>query len=91
VVVGAGVDKTKTEVLKVLKDLNIQLDNLCQVNPQCKKYMGSRYQCCLKDSKTLLLHIVGFKDVKSAVQICVQSIKSHSTHLLPIWCQAHIW
>lgn len=83
-VVGAGVDKTKTEVLKVLKDLNIQLDNLCQVNPRCKSYMGSRYQCCLKDSKTLLLHIVGFKDVQSAVQICVQSIKSHSTHLLPI-------
>ncbi|KAK9915722.1 hypothetical protein WJX75_003203 [Coccomyxa subellipsoidea] len=31
-----GVDKTKTEVLKVLKDLNIQLDNLCQFLPQDK-------------------------------------------------------
>ncbi len=25
-------DKTKADVLKVLKDLNIQLDNLCQVS-----------------------------------------------------------
>ncbi|EIE27053.1 P-loop containing nucleoside triphosphate hydrolase protein [Coccomyxa subellipsoidea C-169] len=29
-----GVDKTKADVLKVLKDLNIQLDNLCQFLPQ---------------------------------------------------------
>ena len=28
----AGVDKNKTDVQNILKDLNIQLDNLCQVS-----------------------------------------------------------
>ncbi|BDA44497.1 Structural maintenance of chromosomes protein 5 [Coccomyxa sp. Obi] len=31
-----GVDKNKAEVQKILKDLNIQLDNLCQFLPQDK-------------------------------------------------------
>jgi hypothetical protein len=28
----AGADKSRNELLRVMKELNIQLDNLCQVN-----------------------------------------------------------